>query len=383
MKQLLSLSHLHFGWGVGVGLLGISISGFGVRILLSSNRSTSRNHEQSYVSQLFSLLGLKSDKHTEINPTPRKLSLFLLDFSAWQTEQNEKIWEIPVLRSLYGFLIAQKCKALIVNGILGAQDVSVELKPKTGFFYAVFRVDADLRSNSIYKGQVQPDSRDIKKVAAKLYHASVHRLKHICVRQIIPKQLLEDSFEGVREHYRAQSLQEYSRYKNWTRSCYMETHPFLPPQVEVHKPLYECLKEVLDMGKLHFAAWYKELNNLDEVEVVTLNSFVTKYIPHPGKNEFGKHVDGAKIDGSLILALPTDEPHDWPGLLVWDGPNHGTKLQKKRPEHHVHLEPGDACFLDKLVWHHGLPITTGARYVIVCFYKCNWRKVKLPASAAI
>ena len=96
-----------------------------------------------------------------------------------------------------------------------------------------------------------------------------------------------------------------------------------------------------------------------------------------GKSEFGKHIDGAKIDGSLILALPTDAPHDWPGLIVWDGPR---DAQKKRPQHSVMLQPGDACFLDKMVWHHGLPITKGARFVMVCFYKCKWKKIRVTAS---
>ena len=32
------------------------------------------------------------------------------------------------------------------------------------------------------------------------------------------------------------------------------------------------------------------------------------------------------------------------------------------------------CLLDNMIWHHALPITSGRRYALVCFYKCNWKR---------
>ena len=77
------------------------------------------------------------------------------------------------------------------------------------------------------------------------------------------------------------------------------------------------MEKIQEICKNAFTEWYKELHGLEEVKVTTLNAFVTKYIgKESGKEEFGKHVDGAKVDGSLVLALPTDEPHDWPVSLL-------------------------------------------------------------------
>ena len=60
---------------------------------------------------------------------------------------------------------------------------------------------------------------------------SVEELKHVCKRQIIRLPVLHSAFVGVLKHYHEQQLQEYSRYKNWRQSCYMEVHKIWSPQV--------------------------------------------------------------------------------------------------------------------------------------------------------
>ena len=66
----------------------------------------------------------------------------------------------------------------------------------------------------------------------------------------------------------------------------------------------------------------------------------------------------AQVDGSLILALPTDV--EWRGsgggVTVWEGPEED-EVQWDYP-----MNPGDVCFLDHYVWHQGNPITTGERW---------------------
>ena len=84
-----------------------------------------------------------------------------------------------------------------------------------------------------------------------------------------------------------------------------------------------------------------------------MNAFVTRYRPKPDEAELKKHIDGANVDGSVILALPTDEPFEGGKLKVWDG----------RPTvlHEYAMAPGDCIFLDARVWHQGCAITSGAR----------------------
>lgn len=63
--------------------------------------------------------------------------------------------------------------------------------------------------------------------------SEIVELKHLCKRHIIPKEKLNKAFEGVRISYHEQKLKEYSRYKDWRQSCYMEVHKIWTPQVIV------------------------------------------------------------------------------------------------------------------------------------------------------
>ena len=204
------------------------------------------------------------------------------------------------------------------------------------------------------------------------------RFKHNLIPQAIEVNELNRVFqEGILKTYHEMQLPKYSRYENWKQSCYMQVHDRWNPKPEggVNVALYKHMENIQEKCRLLFMEWYMELHNLEEVEVIVLNSFITKYVAEKGKNEFGKHVDGAKVDGSLVLALPTDEENDWPGMLVWDGAK-GRGHKDPRPEHVYNMQPGDALVLDKLVWHHALPISKGKRFVVVNFYGCKWKKLK-------
>ncbi|KAH9248513.1 hypothetical protein BASA81_013839 [Batrachochytrium salamandrivorans] len=204
------------------------------------------------------------------------------------------------------------------------------------------------------------------------------KFKHAVVETAVPLEQLQQVFTtGVLPCYQEMQLPAYSRYESWTQSCYMEIDLRWTPRPEINQAMFEAMKDIQEHCRQVFAKWYAELYSLECVEVTTLNSFVTKYVPSEGKNEFGKHIDGVKVHGSLVLALPTDEPHDWPGILVWDGPKGRGPIGKDpRPEHHYVLQPGDALVMDRMVWHHGLPITKGNRYVVVNFYSVAWKFVK-------
>ena len=91
-----------------------------------------------------------------------------------------------------------------------------------------------------------------------------------------------------------------------------------------------------------------------------------------------RHIDGANVDGSLVLGLPTYEPYEGGGLTVWDGEN-------EREEFVYPVGVGDACMLDSRVWHQSNPIREvrggGERWVIVIFYQVLTTKPERPGGA--
>eukprot|EP00548_Thalassiothrix_antarctica_P014941 CAMPEP_0194175450 /NCGR_PEP_ID=MMETSP0154-20130528/9464_1 /TAXON_ID=1049557 /ORGANISM="Thalassiothrix antarctica, Strain L6-D1" /LENGTH=105 /DNA_ID=CAMNT_0038889225 /DNA_START=392 /DNA_END=709 /DNA_ORIENTATION=+ len=95
-------------------------------------------------------------------------------------------------------------------------------------------------------------------------------------------------------------------------------------------------------------------------------TFVTRYTPNPGEQALLKHVDGAgKVDGSVVVALPTDNNFEGGGLTFWDG-------RRKNPmEIHYDTRSGDLAFIDRAVWHQADPISKGTRWALVIFYKVD------------
>ena len=97
-----------------------------------------------------------------------------------------------------------------------------------------------------------------------------------------------------------------------------------------------------------------------------LQSFITRYRPLPGEASLPKHVDGISLDGSLVVGLPTSRPFEGGGLTVWEG-----HPDEPVASHFFPMRAGDACFLDRLVWHQANPVTSGERWAIVIFYKAK------------
>merc|ERR1712118_550908 len=94
-----------------------------------------------------------------------------------------------------------------------------------------------------------------------------------------------------------------------------------------------------------------------------MNAFVTRYRPIPDEDQLKRHIDGANVDGSVVLALPTDDPCEGGALHVWDG--------KPQKEFVYRMEPGDILFLDTRVWHQAKSITSGTRWSLVIFLKLS------------
>merc|ERR1719468_1192616 len=132
--------------------------------------------------------------------------------------------------------------------------------------------------------------------------------------------------------------------------------------------MVECLSPVMNKCTEAFGLWYSHLKGLKSIDVIVMNAFVTRYRPINNEDQLEKHIDGANVDGSVILALPTDDPFEGGGLHVWDS--------KPQQEYAYQMEPGDTIFLDNAVWHQAKPITTGTRWALVLFLR-----LRTPAAA--
>ena len=62
-----------------------------------------------------------------------------------------------------------------------------------------------------------------------------------------------------------------------------------------------------------------------------------------------QHVDGAgKVDGSVVVALPTEHPFQGGGLTFWDGKTVDPATGQSQPlETHYDTRSGDVAFIDR------------------------------------
>ena len=112
-------------------------------------------------------------------------------------------------------------------------------------------------------------------------------------------------------------------YTTMTVSAYMEVDNNTPGAaqrgVACDPDLLEVMAPLLEQCNRQFTAWYESLHGTGSVpRLKRLQSFVTRYRPFPNENALLRHVDGAHVDGSVILALPTDSPFAGGGVTVWE-----------------------------------------------------------------
>lgn len=197
---------------------------------------------------------------------------------------------------------------------------------------------------------------------------------------------------------------------DWKASSYMEVDRTTPGAaqrgVAVNQALLKVCTPLLEKCNACFASWYKERHGAGSIHtLVRLQSFITRYRPLPNENALLRHIDGAHVDGSVVLALPTPHPFQGGGLTVWEpkdsaGPSdpsespagpagceeapggegtaRGCAASTEEEAFHYPMPPGDMCLLDNYVWHQGNPITAGERWSLVIFYS-----VKPPTTSRI
>lgn len=196
--------------------------------------------------------------------------------------------------------------------------------------------------------------------------SSASTMRHAVTREgISPAKLLE-LFPAMKTAYRQQPLDygRNSRYGDkWRISCYLVVMENWKPKILPHQPMVDCMAEVMDECVRLFENWYCDYKKLSSTRASVMNAFVTRYRPVLEEDQLQKHIDGANVDGSVILALPTDDPCEGGQLHVWDG--------KPQKELSYLMQPGDIMFLDNAVWHQAKPITSGTRWALVLFLRLH------------
>lgn len=207
------------------------------------------------------------------------------------------------------------------------------------------------------------------------------QLRHKVEPRGIDPAMLEASFEAIRANFAPQQV-DYSNTaygkNHWTLSCFMEyTNGVAARDINLAAggPMLEVCRHILDACDAVFLPWYETLHPTPRGgtrELIRMQSFVTRYRPNPEETHLPRHIDGANVDGSLVLGLPTyDSFGATGGLTVWDG-------EADAEEFVYPVASGDVALLDSRVWHQSNPIRCGERWVIVIFYEVQTTK---PAGA--
>eukprot|EP00434_Breviolum_minutum_P042080 symbB.v1.2.037438.t1/scaffold5434.1/size28417/1 len=191
---------------------------------------------------------------------------------------------------------------------------------------------------------------------------------HALKSAVIKPKRLQNLFPEIKNCYVQQPLDygRNSRYgDDWRISCYLVVMENWKPKIMPHEPMLRCLGDVMNECVRSFETWYCSLKGFKpgSKPFSVMNAFVTRYRPLHGEDELKKHIDGANVDGSCILALPTDEPFEGGALHVWDG--------KPKQELVYKMSPGDCMFMDTKIWHQAKPITSGCRWALVLFLKSD------------
>lgn len=206
-------------------------------------------------------------------------------------------------------------------------------------------------------------------------------LRHRAVRAALDERALERAFGGMCRAFSPQQV-DYSNTAyakdHWQLSCFMEYGGGVAAgkiDLGAGASLLAAAAPTLAACDAVFLGWYNEahpyLRSKSTRRLERLQSFVTRYRAAPDETHLPRHIDGAGVDGSLVLGLPSATGFGGGGLTVWDGESEAERFDYP-------VGPGDACLLDSRVWHQSNPVTWGERWVLVIFY----RVVTEPGTAA-
>eukprot|EP00750_Incisomonas_marina_P010530 INCI16283.1.p1 GENE.INCI16283.1~~INCI16283.1.p1 ORF type:complete len:427 (-),score=81.37 INCI16283.1:237-1517(-) len=155
----------------------------------------------------------------------------------------------------------------------------------------------------------------------------------------------------------------------WRASSYMEVDEAMgggmQKTIQPDLELLETCRPIIERCDEIFKQWYRSLHGQNSItDFKRLQTFVTRYRPRKHEDGLLRHIDGAQVDGSLILGLPSK--FSGGGVTVWEGTRRVDEREWRYP-----MAPGDVCCLDNFVYHQGNPISSGERWAFVIFYRCK------------
>jgi len=197
-------------------------------------------------------------------------------------------------------------------------------------------------------------------------------LRHVALHAALPPALLEHAFGAIVRAFSPQQV-DYANTAygkdHWQLSCFMEYEGGVATgkiDLERGALMKRAADPTLAACDAIFLRWYNDshpyLRSKFTRRLCRLQSFVTRYRAVPSETHLPRHIDGANVDGSLILGLPSETGFGGGGVTVWDGENDAEKFEYP-------IGVGDACVLDARVWHQSNPVEWGERWVLVVFYR--------------
>lgn len=215
-------------------------------------------------------------------------------------------------------------------------------------------------------------------------HGETSPKKHACISSAIPSEVIQEVFANIMQAFKPMRV----KYKNtnphytvsekstgsetkytWKSSCWMEVDEHMgggmQKKIKPDPAMLEVTQKLLSTCDKVFRKWYEDLHGQSSIyELKRLQSFITRYRPYKNEDGLLRHIDGAQVDGSVILGLPTTDPFEGGGVTVWEGTPGVDEKSWSYP-----ILPGDICCLDNFVFHQGNPITKGERWSLVIFYR--------------
>jgi len=227
---------------------------------------------------------------------------------------------------------------------------------------------------------------------------SAQRQRHGVFEGAVPLEDLRRVFPCIRNAFEPQVVKyantnpkiaksdgEHGESVEWKVSCYAELAEeggAMQKHVQPSEAMRQACAPLLERCDAVFSGWYQKLHGAKSItRLKRMQTFVTRYRPKPQEAGLLRHIDGAHVDGSLILALtgpdptegsPIDIAFEGGGVTVWErsGPDgQGPEEAYKYP-----MRAGDMCTLDNYIWHQGNPIHAGERWALVIFYQVRYNR---------
>ena len=212
-----------------------------------------------------------------------------------------------------------------------------------------------------------------KQISKYVIRSKLNKFRHLVSSELISPSYLEFLFPSIISNFNPQTVHYNGGIGNipqWKISCYLEVMDGGVPTAEPNTKLKAICNDLLNTCDELFKFWYMQQHscnaknkdsNMNNMNVKRIMTFITRCTPAPGEQALLKHVDGAgKVDGSLVLALPLEEPKDvhsfygyGGGLTFWDGKsrkNGNGNGSNNVQEILYDTRPGDVAFIDRAVW---------------------------------